>query len=72
MIEVCKNCTYWEEGTHDSGLCRRRSPVVLMRSDDTIDQYWPQTYSFNWCGEFVITAKRLVKEVNNDSECDGN
>lgn len=72
MIEVCKNCTYWEEGIDETGLCRKSPPVVLMSSDDSVDSYWPKTHSINWCGEFSVTGKRLLQEVNNDSECDGN
>lgn len=52
-MNCCEVCTYWipDEGEYHAnrGVCHRYPPQVCGASFR-----WPETASFDWCGEFVV------------------
>jgi len=62
----CKECRYWDPENWDNedapgykvrgewGLCRRRSvvPAKLLAENELDEDWWPETTSADWCGEF--------------------
>lgn len=64
----CDTCRFWhiDEGVQrDVGECRRRSPLPVIQSGESIDAgefgdagraHWPHTMSDDWCGEYQPPA----------------
>jgi hypothetical protein len=50
----CAGCAFWRRLRESEGLCCRRAPEVSNRPETAA--HWPQTHSWQWCGEGIAAA----------------
>lgn len=50
----CAGCAFWHKKIEKEGLCRRHAPEASNRPEEVA--HWPQTHSWQWCGEGVAAA----------------
>jgi hypothetical protein len=50
----CAACTFWRKLRETEGLCCRHAPEPSIRPEEAA--HWPQTRSWQWCGEGVAAA----------------
>lgn len=62
MKLTCGNCRYWgSESGAGEAACHRRSPFLLRSSGEAT---WPQTRSWNWCGEGQLREDAAQRYAN--------
>lgn len=48
----CATCKFWKKNITDGGgRCRRYPPQVVARPNGDENTIWPQTSSYDMCGE---------------------
>ena len=58
LVGKCQRCYFWETETFlnvprlGKGLCRRRSPQLIVVNSNQTQAVWPVTACDEWCGEF--------------------
>ena len=57
----CAACAFWRKLRENEGVCARHAPQTSIRPEEAA--HWPQTRSWQWCGEGVA-AKALSIETH--------
>jgi hypothetical protein len=50
----CAGCAFWLKQREKEGVCRRHAPETSNRPEQV--SHWPETHSWQWCGEGVAAA----------------
>jgi hypothetical protein len=50
----CAGCAFWRKLRENEGVCCRHAPKPSNRPEDVA--HWPQTHSWQWCGEGAAGA----------------
>jgi len=50
----CANCVFWHRLREHEGDCRRRAPRPATSAEQVA--HWPQTHSYQWCGDGAVAA----------------
>jgi hypothetical protein len=54
----CAACAFWRRLRDTEGLCARHAPETSIRPEEPA--HWPQTHSWQWCGEGVAGEPRSI------------
>jgi hypothetical protein len=50
----CAGCAFWRKLRENEGVCCRHAPEAPNRPEEVA--HWPQTHSWQWCGEGIAAA----------------
>ena len=67
MTRRCDCCEWWQRsGEEDFGECKKEPPKTFPSpgEDDWISLY-PETFSFDWCGQHQATGEDMGIDVVN-------